>query len=101
MGRPGDDHFFGKSLFEQTPGERRAFISTYQELGYLKSGKLVVLSPKKRVATYTVTADGSTVLASPEARLSDEAVAYYQSAFQAFTSGALKASTIDTPTRRP
>lgn len=97
LGRPGDDHFFGKSLFEQTPGERRAFISTYQELGYLKAGKLVVLSPKKRVATYTVAADGSALPGGPEARFVDEAVAYYQSAFQAFTSGALKASTIDTP----
>lgn len=101
MGRPGDDHFFGKSLFEQAPEQRRAFISSYQELGYLKAGKLVVLGPKQRVDTYSIAADGSASPAGPELRLRDEAVAYYQSAFKAFSSGALKASTLNQAAGRP
>ncbi len=40
LGRPGDDHFFGKSVFEQRDDAPRAFISNYQELGYCKGGKL-------------------------------------------------------------
>ncbi|MCK7574805.1 MAG: hypothetical protein MZV65_02180 [Chromatiales bacterium] len=35
------------------PENRRAFISNYQELGYLKAGKLVVLGPKQRVDTFS------------------------------------------------
>jgi hypothetical protein len=58
MGLPGDGHFFGKSLFEQGKDAPRAFISNYQELGYLKEGRLTVLGPKKRVEAYLVDANG-------------------------------------------
>jgi hypothetical protein len=93
MGLPGDDHFFGLSLFEtdeRNPENRRAFISNYQELGYLKAGKLVVLGPKQRVDTFSIDANGEATPAAPVPRLRDEAVAYYQAAFRAFKDGALK-----------
>lgn len=90
MGLPGDDHFFGQSLFEQRPENRRAFISNYQELGYLKADKLVVLGPKQRVDTFAIDANGDASPTTPDARLRDEAVAYYQSAAKAFKAGALK-----------
>ena len=94
MGLPGDDHFFGVSLFEQDepgrPPNHRAFISNYQELGYLKDGKLVVLGPKQRVDTFQIDANGDATPASPEPRLRDEAIAYYQTAFKAFRDGGLK-----------
>jgi len=90
MGLPGDDHFFGMSVFEQTPGQERAFISNYQELGYLKADRLVVLGPKRRVETFAIAADGSAQPTAEDAQLRDEAVAYYQSAQQAFREGALK-----------
>jgi len=93
MGLPGDDHFFGKSLFEEDgtrPENRRAFISNYQELGYLKAGKLVVLGPKQRVDTYAIDANGEATPSEPVPQLRDEAVAYYQSAFKAFKEGGLK-----------
>jgi len=90
MGLPGDDHFFGKSLFEQIKEAPRAFIANYQELGYLKEGKLVVLGPKKKVRTYLVDDTGATRPAPPDARLEDEATAWYQSAFRAFKQGELK-----------
>ncbi len=90
LGLPGDDHFFGLSLFEQGAEGRRAFISNYQELGYLKAGKLVVLGPKQRVDIFSIDADGDALPAAPDPRLRDEAVAYYQTAFKAFREGALK-----------
>jgi len=37
LGKNGDDHFFGRSVFEQGVAPERAFISNYQELGYLKT----------------------------------------------------------------
>ena len=96
MGLPGDDHFFGLSLFEQRQESRRAFISNYQELGYLKADQLVVLGPKQRVDTFRIDANGDATPAAPDPRLRDEAVAYYQTAFKAFKEGALKMGAKDT-----
>ncbi len=90
MGLPGDGHFFGKSLFEQEQGAPRAFISNYQELGYLKDGRLTVLGPKQRVEAYLVDENGDAKPTPVDERLSDEAVAYYQTAFKAFKQGELK-----------
>ena len=90
MGLAGDDHFFGKSLFEQAGDAPRAFISNYQELGYLKAGRLTVLGPKRRVEAFLVDDQGNATPAPVDPRLRDEAVAYYQSAFQAFKQGELK-----------
>ncbi len=90
MGLPGDDHFFGNSLFEGKPSIERAFISNYQELGYLKDNQLIVLGPKRRVETFAIDAQGDAQPAPLNERLRDEAVAYYQSAYQAFRQGALK-----------
>ena len=90
MGRPGDDHFFGKSLFEQSYDSPRAFISNYQELGYLQDGHLTVLGPKKRVEGFRVDANGNATSEAVAERSRDEAVAYYQTAFKAFKDGELK-----------
>lgn len=90
LGLPGDDHFFGNSVFDRNPGTERAFISNYQELGYYKEGKLVVLGPKRRVETFAVDAAGKASPTAVDERLRDEAIAYYQSAFLAFKQGALK-----------
>ncbi len=90
MGLPGDDHFFGQSVFDQKDANRRAFISNYQELGYLKANKLVVLGPKQHVETFHIDANGEASPASLDPRLRDEAVAYYQSAASAFKEGKLK-----------
>jgi phosphoglycerol transferase MdoB-like AlkP superfamily enzyme len=97
MGLPGDDHFFGQSLFEQRAENRRAFISNYQELGYLKGGRLVVLGPKQRVDTFRIDANGEASPVPPDVRLRDEAVAYYQTAFKAFKDAALKLGAVRLP----
>jgi hypothetical protein len=94
MGLPGDDHFFGLSLFEQGPESRRAFISNYQELGYLKADKLVVLSPRQRIDIFRIGSDGKAISTELDPGLRDEAIAYYQTAFKSFKDGELKANAI-------
>jgi phosphoglycerol transferase MdoB-like AlkP superfamily enzyme len=90
LGLPGDDHFYGVSAFEQgNDFKRRAFISNYQELGYLTEDRLVVLGPKQKVETFAIDASGAATPAPTDAKLRNEAIAYYQSAFQAFKTGAL------------
>ena len=69
----------------------RAFISSYQELGYYKNDTLIVLGPKKRADAYRI--DPQTLAAKPVAmdeRLLQEAIAYYQSTFRAFKRGEMK-----------
>jgi phosphoglycerol transferase MdoB-like AlkP superfamily enzyme len=88
----GDDHFFGRSAFEIAPVRGRAFISNYQELGYLRGDVLTVLSPRRKVAAFRV--DPVNFASSPmpvDRQLADEAIAYYQTASRAFKAGALKA----------
>jgi phosphoglycerol transferase MdoB-like AlkP superfamily enzyme len=91
LGVEGDDHFYGRSVFEQGKDfQRRAFISNYQELGYLSQNQLTVLGPKQKVETFNIAKDGSATPTEVNPKLRDEAIAYYQSAFQAFKTGALK-----------
>ena len=74
----GDDHFFGDSIFENEAGERRAFISNYQELGYYKRDLLTVLLPKQKAEAFRI--DPATYTATPAAldpELLKETIAYY------------------------
>jgi len=43
--------FIGKDIFSPNYQER-AFIATYQDLGYIKDNKLTLLSPKNRIGQY-------------------------------------------------
>lgn len=91
LGVVGDDHFFGTSVFEQGPNfKRRAFISNYQELGYLTDEHLVVLGPKKQVSTFALDAQGRATPTQTDAAVRDEAIAYYQSAARDFKAGLLR-----------
>jgi phosphoglycerol transferase MdoB-like AlkP superfamily enzyme len=90
LGADGRDAFFGTSVFRQTPAEGRAFISNYQELGYLKHGILTVLSPKQMTRAFRV--DPATFETTPttvDDQLLKEAIAYYQTASRAFKVGDL------------
>lgn len=90
LGKKGDDHFFGRSFFEEEALPDRAFISNYQQLGYLRGDLLTVLLPKRKVECYRVdptTFDQTPAPVDPE-RLR-EAVAYYQTAARAFKKRAL------------
>ena len=87
-----DSRFFGYDLFSLEPGRERAFISTYQKLGYLKGDRLVVLDVRKP----PLVTEGLTGIATsgqpPEndKQLVREAIAWYQAASHAFHNNALK-----------
>lgn len=90
LGKKGDEHFFGRNIFEKETQPGRAFISNYQALGYLKNDTLTVLLPKRRVESYRVDPKSlATTPADIDPQLLTEAIAYYQTASRAFKSGAL------------
>jgi phosphoglycerol transferase MdoB-like AlkP superfamily enzyme len=93
LGKRGDDHFFGRALFEAGEHPERIFISNYQELGYLRNNILTVLSPNRKAESFRI--DPQTYEAQPAAvdeRLLREAIAYYQTAARTFKTGAFKMS---------
>jgi phosphoglycerol transferase MdoB-like AlkP superfamily enzyme len=73
--------FLGFDLY-RTPVERdRVFISTYQNMGFIKDNKLLILSPQKKIAQFQT--DFSTGLSNPtplSGELSKQAIAWYQGA---------------------
>jgi len=81
--------FFGQDVFRMKDEQQRAFISTYQSLGYLKNDKLVILNPNKKLGTFTPNfkTGGSKPIPS-EDWLTNEAIANYQLASFLYSSGA-------------
>lgn len=95
LGVKGSALFYGQSFFAAPSAAgktERAFISNYQELGYYKNDQLVVLSPKRKVAMYSIdpVSKAATPLAVLDEKLVREAIAYYQSAARDFKTGQLK-----------
>lgn len=89
-----DSKFFGYDIFTLPLGEERAFLSTYQTLGFLKNDSLVILSPKKEpvviaVANYTTT-QPSILTKDMTSRIAKEAISWYQSASYEFRHNKLK-----------
>lgn len=69
----------------------RAFLGTYQKLGYLKQDSLVILSPLQKVDTYLY--DKTKDIQNPvpfSNSMIDEAVANYQTAYFLFKNNGLK-----------
>lgn len=63
------------------PDQERAFIGTYEKLGYMKKDRPVILDVKKEATLYQFdrkTGEKEKLL--PERNLIDEAVSYYQGA---------------------
>lgn len=72
--------FFGQDVLNMPAGKQRAFISTYQGLGYLRGGKLVIQSPVKNIHEYVPDfKTGNAAAVQLESGLANEAIAYYQS----------------------
>ncbi len=73
--------FLGHDLLGADAGQGRAFITTYEKLGYLKGDKMVILSPKKIVELYEFDRrDGKTMKLEPRDNYILEALGYYQGA---------------------
>jgi phosphoglycerol transferase MdoB-like AlkP superfamily enzyme len=80
--------FFGQDVFHLKSGDERAFISTYQSLGYIKGGKLIILDPNKKAATFKPDFNtGSSVSIPADTTLIDETIANYQMAAYLYQKG--------------
>jgi phosphoglycerol transferase MdoB-like AlkP superfamily enzyme len=78
--------FMGYDMFRLQPGKERIFISTYQDMGYVKHDTLVILSPQRKMAMYkTDFATGQSVKIPNSEKLANEAIAWYQGASFLFT----------------
>lgn len=85
-----NSNLFGKDV-NDVNFKPRAFLGTYQKLGYLSKDSLVILGPQQKVETflYNKTDDEQT----PESlnkETVNRAIAYYQTAYDLFKNGGLK-----------
>lgn len=94
VGLPAEPRFFGRNILTTAPGEERAFIANYQELGYWQGDKLVVLAPRQRPHMYRVVEQANGQVeereVSPDSEVVRKAIAYYQGASASFRRGWLK-----------
>lgn len=73
--------FFGQDIFAMPAGKERALISTYQGLGYLRNGRLVIQSPVHQLEEFKpdfTTGQAEKVPLTDS--LVQQATAYYQTA---------------------
>ena len=85
--------FFGKNILTMRKQDERAFIGTYQKLGYIKGDSLIVLSPQKKVAQYVFdryNGEMKEVKANDTMRV--EAISLYQLGEHMFVKGWSKVS---------
>jgi phosphoglycerol transferase MdoB-like AlkP superfamily enzyme len=83
--------FFGQDVFKMKDEQQRAFISTYQSLGYIKNNMLVILDPNKKLGTFSPNFEtGSSKPIPSEEWLTKEAIANYQLASYLYSSGGYK-----------
>lgn len=76
-----DTDFMGRDVLKESGTEPRAFISTYQKLGYLTSDRLLVLGPRKYAAQYQADRLTGTLKPQPlDQALLGDMLAYYQGA---------------------
>ncbi len=89
LGMDYDSMFYGVDALQQKAGRERAFIGTYQLLGYLRDGKLVQLSPHRKVDTLRPAYDSDRPQSAlPEdPALTLQAITYYQTTAEAFSQG--------------
>jgi phosphoglycerol transferase MdoB-like AlkP superfamily enzyme len=83
--------FLGYDMYKTAAGKERAFISTYQDMGYIRDGKLVILSPQRKIESFTsdfVSGGSSKIKPVPE--LINEAIAWYQGANFVYKNGGYK-----------
>ena len=76
-----DTDFLGHDVLKDSGTPPRAFISTYQKLGYLTQDQLMILGPQKSAQQYRINrATGEVALSPLDQRLMDDMLAYYQGA---------------------
>ena len=97
LGMDYDSRFYGVDIFQLPPGRERAFIGTYQLLGYLRAGKLVQLSPHRKVDTLrpAYARDVAQPELPEDPALTLQAISYYQTAAAAFADGSMRQAALE------
>jgi arylsulfatase A-like enzyme len=101
LGMDYDSRFYGVDVFQQPPGHERALIGTYQLLGYLRDGKLVQLSPHRKVDTLrpAYARDEEQPPLPEDPALTLQAISAYQTAAAAFGDGSMRQDALDREAR--
>ena len=83
--------FMGYDIYKVPEGNDRIFISTYQDMGYIKNDTLVILSPQKKLNMYKTDFNtGLNTKITISDRLKNEAIAWYQGASFLFKNNGYK-----------
>ncbi|MEO6404207.1 MAG: sulfatase-like hydrolase/transferase [Ferruginibacter sp.] len=83
--------FLGKDIYQTDSTSDRVFISTYEDLGYLKKDSLVILGPKKKSSLYRVDyVSAAATKLNSSANLLNEAIAWYNGTSYLIKNGGYK-----------
>ena len=87
LGLKDQSPFFGRSIFNESWKEERAFIGNYQFVGFFKNNILTTLGPNRTVRSFSY--DPKTKVQSDTDRTpyADEAAGHYQHASELLTTG--------------
>jgi phosphoglycerol transferase MdoB-like AlkP superfamily enzyme len=73
--------FLGSDVYKRDTSNDRLFISTYQDMGYIKNNKMVILSPRQKIQVVNIDYQtGKNTPAAPDTQLINEAIAWYNGA---------------------
>lgn len=97
LGMDYDSRFYGVDVLQQPSGPERAFIGTYQLLGYLRGDRLVQLSPHRRVDTLrpAYARDVAQPELPEDPALTLQAISDYQTAAAAFADGSMRQAALE------
>ncbi len=101
LGMDYDSRFYGVDVLQQPFGRERAFIGTYQLLGYLRDDKLVQLSPHRKVDTLrpAYARDVAQPELPEDPALTLQAISDYQTAAAAFADGSMTQAALEREAR--
>lgn len=76
--------FMGRDILRAPADQDRAFVATYQTLGYIRDGQLVSLAPQRKAWLRPLQPGGREVDAVRREALTREAIAWYQTAYRLY-----------------
>jgi phosphoglycerol transferase MdoB-like AlkP superfamily enzyme len=83
--------FFGYDIFKLEKGRERAFISTYQSLGFIRKDTLVILKPQRFASVFVPDFKSGTARETQaNVSLTNEAISWYQTASYQFKNKLMK-----------
>ncbi len=92
LGMDYRSEFYGADIFQLPEGRERVLIGNYQRLGYIRNDELIELAPHRVVnsAQPDYVRDSPQPTIPLDSELASQAIAYYQTAYDRFASGAMR-----------